>query len=433
MKWRQFSLSAIIPLIIILLHPLTVSQPPLDPDDSFITLESQIRRMIQQINETLVFDYHDSLMDIGPRFTGTETCAQAAYYIHDQFTQMGLDTQFHIWKFWGYKCANVVGTLNGTDSASDAIIIMSAHFDTTNGSLGADDDGSGIAALLATAQIMSQYSFPHTIQFIAFSGEEVGTYGSFMYARDASARGDNIVAVINIDMIGYANTTKGGNMIRMFRAPQVSWIESFAGTVADKYYDMVGLSVQAIPNYRGADHQAFLEYGYDAVFFAHYDGYPWGNSIEDTPDRLNHTYQVKATKFLLALVVELSHMPLNFQVIIKNPQEGYAYIADYYILPFHWGRLYEMEMRGATLILGRCDVQVDVRSNEEIDFVVFCIDDIFIQWDYTPPYEWKIQGKHYPPMGKHTLNVYAYDILGNIAHDEMDIIIFTLSYQYAPG
>jgi hypothetical protein len=432
MKWRLFSPVVIIILTIILLNPPTLSQPPNDPDNPVLTLEDQIRDMISQINEKMVFDFHDSLMDIGPRYTGTETCARAAYYIYDEFLKMGLWTKFHLWEFWGYKCVNVIGTLNGSDPTSDAIIIMSAHFDTTAGSLGADDDASGVAAILAAAQVISQYNFPHTIQFIAFSGEEVGTYGSFMYAREASDRGDNIVAVINIDMVGYANTGKGGTMIRMFQAPRAAWITKFSKSVGKKYHNETGLSVQAIPNYRGADHQAFLEYGYDAVFFAHYDGYPWGNSIEDTPDHINHTYQVKATKFLLALVAELAHIPLDVQVILKNPKEGYAYLANYPILPFHWGRFYSTEIRGTTLILGQCTVQAEVKSNQEIDFVVFCIDDIFIQWDRTPPYEWNIQGKHYPPMGKHTLRVYAYDILGNIAQDEMDIIIFTLSYQYAP-
>jgi len=141
---------------------------------------------------------------------------------------------------------------------------------------------------------------------------------------------------------------------------------------------------------------------------------------------------VKATKFLLALVAELAYMPLDLQVLIKSPLEGYAYLFGDPILPFHWGRFYSMEVRGTTLIVGRCDVMVDIRSNEDIEFVVFCLDDIFISWDRTPPYQWETQGKHYPPMGKHTLRVFAYDTQGNIAQDEMDIIIFTLSYQYAP-
>jgi len=65
---------------------------------------------------------------------------------------------------------------------------MSARYDCTSGSLGADDDGSGVAAVLASASIMSHYAFNHTIRFIAFSGEEVGTYGSFTYAKEAYER-----------------------------------------------------------------------------------------------------------------------------------------------------------------------------------------------------------------------------------------------------
>lgn len=298
--------------------------------------------------------------------------------------------------------------------------------------LGADDDGSGIAAILATAKIMSSYNFNHTIRFIAFSGEEVGTYGSYTYAREAYERGDNIVAVINIDMVGYANTAKGGKLLRVFQTERTKWISSFSINVSQRYMDYIDLIVQPIPNYRGADHQAFLDYGYDAVFYAHYDGYPWANSPDDTPEKLNHTYQVKASKLLLAIIAELANKPIYIQVQIKNPLEGYLYIFDSPVLPISAGRLWFTGLRGMTIIIGRTVDKVDVYSQEDIDYVVFCIDNEFIYWDSTPPYEWKIQGKFIPIIGKHYLKVYAYTTTGKIASDEMDMIIFTLSYAYAP-
>ena len=126
------------------------------------------------------------------------------------FTRWGLSVEFHNWTFDDFTDRNVVATLPGTDTSSNAIFIFCAHHDTVAISPGADDDGSGVAAVLATAKILSQYSFNYTIRFITFSGEEDGLYGSYMYAHNASQRGDNIVAVIDADMIGYANTTEGG-------------------------------------------------------------------------------------------------------------------------------------------------------------------------------------------------------------------------------
>ena len=83
-----------------------------------------------------------------------------------------------------------------------------------------------------------------------------------------------------------------------------------------------------------------------------------------------------------------------------------------------------------TLILGRANASCEVITKEEVKFVIFCIDNEFLFWDSKAPYEWKIQGKHLPLIGKHKLKVYAYTMSGIRATDEMDIYIFTLSYQY---
>ncbi|MGC9307471.1 MAG: M20/M25/M40 family metallo-hydrolase, partial [Thermoplasmatota archaeon] len=380
------------------------------------------------VNESMVFYYLDSLMSFGPRYTGSENCSAAAQWIHDEFTAMGLDTHFDTWSYAGFSSQNVVATLNGSDNAE---IILSAHYDCTPGSLGADDDGSGIAAMMTAAELMSQHTFNHTVRFIAFSGEEVGTYGSFSYARQAYERGDTIRAVVNLDMVGYADTARGGSMVRMFSTERTEWLADFSRDVAT-WYPSLDMSVDVVPNYRGADHQAFLDYGYDAAFYAHVDGYPWANSPEDTPDHLNHTYQVKATRYFLALTAELALQKVPLQVHITAPREGQLYLGNLPLLPLAGGRLWFTGLRGATVLLGSTTATVSVSSIHEVEKVIFCIDDIFITWDSSPPYEWRIQGKHAPPLGRHTLRVVVYDTEGNVASDEMDIIIVTLAYQYAP-
>jgi hypothetical protein len=393
-------------------------------------IEGSIVDMIEQIDESLVFHYHDDLMGFGSRYTGTINCTLAGQYIFNEFGKMGLDVEFHDWKYDRFESRNIVATLHGNDNQSNAIFIMSAHYDCTPGSLGANDDGSGVAAVLATAEILSQYSFNHTIRFIAFSGEEVGTYGSFSYAHDCYRGGENIVAVINADMIGYADTEQGGKFLRIHFPERSEWISDFAISIADKYMDIIDLAIEKRPNYIGADHQAFIDYGYDGVWIAHHDGYPWGNTPEDTPDHLNWTYQTKATKLLLAIIAEIAQKPIDIQIVLTTPYEGYGYVFNRTIIPLDLGRYWYKGLRGITLIFGRAYASVDVYSTEEIEYVVFCIDDNFIFFDSEPPYEWKIQGKHYPPIGKITLKVYVYTMSGKVATDEMDIRIFTLSCQY---
>lgn len=389
-----------------------------------------ILSMMSQVNHSLVFHYHDALMSFGPRYTGSENCENAGQWIHDTFDAMGLDVAFHEWEYNGFSSRNIVATLPGTDSDSTAQIIMSAHYDCTTDSLGADDDASGVAAVMAAASIMKDYSFMHTTKFIAFSGEEVGTYGSFCYARDAYLNGDNIHAVINLDMIGYANTSKGGNLLR-FHCPERSWwIGEQSQTFADIYHPFTNISVETRPNYMGADHQPFIDYGYDGAWIAHHDGYPWANTPDDTPDHLNWTYQLKATKALLAIVAEFANEPLPIQVMFTSPQEARLYLFDLPVLPLHLGKQWYKGLRGTTIILGRADVSVDIHTNKPIDRVIYCIDGNFIVSLDTAPYDWKIQGKHYFLMGQHTLQVYVYTVDDDVASDEMDIRILSFSSQY---
>jgi len=417
---------------ILLLSATTMSSSRISEENTnpFVINETSVVEMIQQINEPLVFYYHDNLMKFGARYTDTINCTLAGQYIYNEFEEMGLDVAFHEWQYDGFNSRNVVGTLHGSDPASNAIFIMSAHYDCTPGSLGADDDGSGVAAVLATAKILSQYSFNHTIRFVAFSGEEVGTYGSFTYARDAYNNGDNIVAVINLDMIGYANTVEGGKILRFHQPERSVWIAEYAATVAEKYIDLIDMSIELRPNYIGADHQAFIDYGYDGVWIAHHDGYPWANTPEDTPEHLNWTYQTKATKLLLAIMAEIALKPIDVQVVLTSPYEGYGYFFNRPIIHLDLGRQWYKGLRGMTAILGRAVAGAEVYTDEEIEYVVFCIDGNFMSFDSEPPYEWKIQGKHYPPIGKIQLKVYAYTTTGKVATDEMDVRILTFSCQY---
>jgi Zn-dependent M28 family amino/carboxypeptidase len=78
----------------------------------------------------------------------------------------------------------------------------------------ADDDTSGIAALLEVARIMHGHPMPATIIFAAFTGEEAGTLGSREFARVAKEKKWKIAGGLNNDMVGYANDNRLDNTIR---------------------------------------------------------------------------------------------------------------------------------------------------------------------------------------------------------------------------
>jgi Peptidase family M28 len=115
---------------------------------------------------------------------------------------------------------NVVATLKGTDPNDNRIFLISGHLDSRasdvmNGTIdapGANDDGSGVAAVMECARVMSKQSFPATIIFIAVSGEEQGLQGSDYFATKAKNNGWNVEAVLNNDIMG-ANNSNETNII----------------------------------------------------------------------------------------------------------------------------------------------------------------------------------------------------------------------------
>ena len=111
---------------------------------------------------------------------------------------------------------NVVATLKGTDNNDTRIFIISGHLDSRNSNEmnrdndapGANDDGSGVAAVIECARIMSRHHFPATIIFVAVSGEEQGLLGANYMAEKAKKENWDIEAVLNNDIMGSNNSNE---------------------------------------------------------------------------------------------------------------------------------------------------------------------------------------------------------------------------------
>ena len=111
---------------------------------------------------------------------------------------------------------NVMAVLHGTDSNDKRIFMISGHLDSrasdvmnsTIDAPGANDDGSGVAAVMECARIMSQQSFPATIIFVAVSGEEQGLLGSGFLAKKAMQKGWQLEALLNNDIMGSNNSNE---------------------------------------------------------------------------------------------------------------------------------------------------------------------------------------------------------------------------------
>lgn len=296
---------------------------------------ADVVELFQQVDEALVLKYLEGLVSFGPRVTSTKACQDSAQYIHDEFKSMGLDTKFHSWNYSGYWGDNVEATIYDSQGTSNEIFIICAHYDSVPGSPGADDNGSGVAAAMAIADILNDYTWDVDLRFVAFSGEEQGLLGSHEYAKDAYNNGDNIVAALNADMIGYALNASHESQIKSYNDTQSAWITSFADNIAQKYINEIGLDVIPSGYSWGSDHTSFNTYGYAANFFHEYKFNDYYHSSGDTIQHMNIPYLARCTKLVMATFAELA-----------GAFEPLALTADDYTLSWRDGGVVDFDIDG---------------------------------------------------------------------------------------
>ncbi|MDR6125594.1 hypothetical protein QE361_001184 [Sphingomonas sp. SORGH_AS802] len=252
----------------------------------------------------------------------------------------------------GVVVQDVLGIQRGRDP--DRVVIVGAHIDSrvtdvmdaTSDAPGANDDASGVALVLEAARILSRRTFDATIVYAVFSGEEQGLWGATLLADTAKARGWQVSAMLNNDIVG--NTIGQGNVresrwVRVFSegirssedeaqqmvrrgnggeddGPSRALAKAIDGVATRGRYGLdVFLDRRPDRFGRGGDHEPFLKLGYPAVRFSvanenwdaqHQDlrtekGVVYG----DTIDRMDFPYLAKVTAINVATLARLAGAP----------------------------------------------------------------------------------------------------------------------------
>lgn len=202
------------------------------------------------------------------------------------------------------RIVNVVATLPGKQAQSrDRVYVVSGHYDSrasdpldaASAAPGANDDGSGTAAVMEIARVMSKYEFDATLVFMAVAGEEQGLYGSTHWAEMARQKSLNVAGMFTNDIIGSSRAEDGridNTYVRLFAQglPPVRELtddlrtllqtggENDAPTrqlaryikeIGERYVPQMKVTViyRRDRYLRGGDHFPFLERGYPAVRF----------------------------------------------------------------------------------------------------------------------------------------------------------------------
>jgi hypothetical protein len=184
---------------------------------------------------------------------------------------------------------------------------------------GVTDDGSGTAAVMELARVMSAYQFDKTIVFVAFAAEEVGLSGSQVYAAQAKKDGMQIEAVLNNDIIGSdvsGNGRSSTNVLRVFSAsPDDSMpreLARYTKLIAERYVPsmQVEMVFRGDRFLRGGDHRPFVEAGFPAVrLTSASENYDNQHTVTDTFANTSPAYATRAIRMNAAVLATLALAP----------------------------------------------------------------------------------------------------------------------------
>ena len=171
--------------------------------------DAVIQQMVDAVSRTRIEDCVRRLQDFETRYALHDSSLAAAEYIRSELLALGIvDVTVH--DFQVPFAPNIVAVIPG-ETVPDEFVIIGGHYDSTTGGInnddcpGADDNGSGTAAVLECARILSSYEFDRSVIVIAFSAEEFGLRGSAAWVQDAVVSGMNITAAVILDMVADAD------------------------------------------------------------------------------------------------------------------------------------------------------------------------------------------------------------------------------------
>jgi hypothetical protein len=309
-----------------------VPEPGVRPLDMMFVADPAIQTMVDAVSSSSIDGFVQRLQDFETRYASHDSCQAAANWIKGELESYGIDSVFFHYYHPTYK-DNVVGVIPGSGDPSK-IVVVGGHYDsyTYNPDYcpGADDNASGTACMLECARILSNYQFNYTLKFVAFGGEEFGLYGSEGFASDAAAAGDDIIAAICIDMIGYV---AGGDAMDLDVVDNASseWIRDIAMSVGADYVPGFSIVDGTIPGGASSDHASFWGNGYDAVLLFE-DSDQYSPYIHTSDDVIGLSYNsstlaensVKICVGMAAAIAEpfsvaISHTPLEHTEDTTNP------------------------------------------------------------------------------------------------------------------
>lgn len=290
--------------------------PP--PEPSTVALAIRLERHVRALAD-----------EIGARHVGApDALAQARHLIAARFRDTAWDVDLQTFEAGGVAVSNIEARIR---ASAAPCLVVGAHYDTVPGTPGANDNGTGVAALLELAAMLPEAGTFERVRLVAFVNEEppwfqTAEMGSTVYAARARAQGDQIDGMLSLETIGYYSEAPGS---QRYPAPLDRLFPDtghFLGAVSDlpsapllrrftrafraaSPLPLVGAPSPAhLPGVGWSDHWSFWRHGYRALMLTDTAPfrYPHYHQPTDTPDRIDYIRLAFAVEGIAGAIAALT-------------------------------------------------------------------------------------------------------------------------------
>ena len=260
---------------------------------------------------------------------------RSAEYIEQQLQNYNYQLQSQSFNVAGKTVRNIIAELPGKKIPSE-IIVIGAHYDSVTGSPGANDNGSGVAAMLEIASLLSKQELARTIRFIGFVNEEPPfTYttdmGSYNAASQSYKNKENIIAMYCLETIGYYSDEAQSQFyptpLSLFYPDTGNFI-AFVSNINSRtllrqsvksFREHATLPSEGLagPSWIGAinlsDHWSYWQQGYQALMVTDTAmfRYPYYHTINDSKDKIDYHRLAKVTTALEGMLIDVANNGIN--------------------------------------------------------------------------------------------------------------------------
>jgi len=294
-----------------------------------------LEEILDQVSEDRIREHIRMLEGVRHPIATPEALERAADYIQASLESLSYTVEPHLFSLIGREFRNIMATRHGTHSPEERMLLI-AHYDTVEGSPGADDNASGVAVLLETARVLDSVDFGRTVQFVAVNLEErqsegplseAGLWGSRALAMEAERQDWKIAGAIVLEMVAFA----GESVIQTVPAGvpiQVPEHGDFIGVIGNTASsELVDVFVQAAQRHgpdlpvvplvvpgngemleptRRSDHAPFWDRGYKAIMLTDTAEFrsPHYHRPTDTLETLNLAFAAQVCRAVAGMLLE---------------------------------------------------------------------------------------------------------------------------------